>query len=100
MEAAGVQPPPLTGPVFDSAALAVEAAMAGHGVALAPATMFERALADGRLARPFAVEVDMGGYWLTSLKSRRPTPAMATFETWIADQVALSSDSTVSRSLV
>jgi hypothetical protein len=25
----------------------------------------------------------MGGYWLTSLKSRKPTPAMAAFQTWI-----------------
>ena len=33
--------PPLTGPVFDSAALMVEAALAGHGVALGPAGLFE-----------------------------------------------------------
>ena len=77
--AAGVEGvPPLTGPVFDSAALMVEAALAGQGVALAPAILFE-----GRAARPFAAEVDLGGYWLTRLKSKRPTPAMAAFETWL-----------------
>jgi LysR family transcriptional regulator of beta-lactamase len=61
----------------------IEAALAGHGVALAPARMFERELAEGRAARPFRLEVPMGGYWLTSLKSRKPTPAMASFRAWI-----------------
>jgi LysR family transcriptional regulator of beta-lactamase len=83
LEAAGVPSPALTGPVFDSAATMIEAALAGHGVALGPACMFERELADGRAARPFRLEVAMGGYWLTSLKSRKPTPAMAAFRSWI-----------------
>lgn len=77
-DAAGADLPPLVGPVFDSAALMVEAALAGHGVALAPAILFE-----GRAARPFAAEVDLGGYWLTRLKSKRPGPAMVAFETWL-----------------
>jgi LysR family transcriptional regulator of beta-lactamase len=85
LEAAGAAPPPLTGPVFDSAAAMVEAAMADHGVALAPACMFERPLAEGRLARPFAEEVNVGGYWLTRLKSKAPTPAMAAFQRWILE---------------
>ena len=77
-EAAGAEPPPLTGPVFDSAALMVEAALAGRGVALAPALMFE-----GKGVRPFDVSISLGGYWLTRLKSKRPTEAMAAFESWI-----------------
>lgn len=83
LEAAGVATPALTGPVFDSAAMMIEAALAGHGVALGPACMFERELAEGRAARPFPLEVAMGGYWLTSLKSRKPTPAMTAFQSWI-----------------
>lgn len=79
-EAAGAEPPPLTGPVFDSAALMVEAALAGRGVALAPALMFE-----GKGVRPFDVEINLGGYWLTRLKSKRPTDAMAAFESWIRE---------------
>lgn len=77
-EAAGTEPPPLTGPVFDSAAHMVEAALAGHGVALAPAILF-----GDRAARPFGTEVDLGGYWLTRLKSKRPSAAMAAFEAWL-----------------
>jgi LysR family transcriptional regulator, regulator of gene expression of beta-lactamase len=83
LEAAGVPAPALTGPVFDSAAVMVEAALAGHGVALGPACMFERELASGKAARPFRLEIGMGGYWLTSLKSRKPTPAMAAFQSWM-----------------
>ncbi len=83
LEAAGAPAPALTGPVFDSAAVMVEAALAGHGVALGPACMFERELAEGKAARPFRLEVGMGGYWLTSLKSRKPTPAMAAFRSWL-----------------
>ncbi|HYG47600.1 MAG TPA: LysR family transcriptional regulator [Allosphingosinicella sp.] len=83
LESAGVPAPALTGPVFDSAALMVEAALAGHGVALGPARMFERELAEGRAARPFRLEVDLGGYWLTRLKSRKPGPAMAAFRSWM-----------------
>lgn len=83
LEAAGVPAPALTGPVFDSAAIMVEAALAGHGVALAPARLFERELAQGKAARPFRLEIAMGGYWLTSLKSRKPTPAMAAFQSWL-----------------
>lgn len=82
-EAAGAPTPPLTAPVFDSAAMMIEAALAGHGVALGPACMFDRELAEGRAARPFQLEVVMGGYWLTSLKSRKPTPAMAAFRSWL-----------------
>ena len=82
-DAVGVEAPPLTGPVFDSAALMVEAALAGHGVALAPAILFE-----GRAARPFAAEVDLGGYWLTRLKSKRPGAAMAAFQSWLLAEAA------------
>ncbi|HEX8513862.1 MAG TPA: hypothetical protein VF688_12235 [Allosphingosinicella sp.] len=36
-----------------------------------------------RAARPVQLEIAMNGYWLTSLKSRKPTPAMAAFRSWI-----------------
>jgi LysR family transcriptional regulator of beta-lactamase len=64
----------------------VEAAMQGAGVALAPARMFERELDAGRLARPFDIEVDTGSYWLTWLKSKRATPALQSFMTWMLAQ--------------
>jgi LysR family transcriptional regulator, regulator of gene expression of beta-lactamase len=85
-DAAGVTCPRLAGPVFDSSSLMVEAAIMGLGVALAPASMFERQLAAGRLADPFAIEVAAGAYWLSWLKSKTPTPALQAFQTWLIEE--------------
>lgn len=82
-EAAGAPSPRLTGPVFDSSALMIAAALGGHGVALAPPAMFEADLAAERLIQPFAVEIAFGRYWLTRLNSRRETAAMRAFTAWL-----------------
>jgi len=71
------------GPLFDSSWIMVQAALQGDGVALVPAKMFEKDLTEGRLVKPFDLEVEAGSYWLTRLKSRELTAAMATFEAWI-----------------
>jgi LysR family transcriptional regulator of beta-lactamase len=73
----------LNGPVFDSSRLMVEAAIQGAGVALAPSRMFVRELQAGSLVRPFDIEVQTGSYWLTWLRSRRPSPGMRLFRDWI-----------------
>jgi LysR family transcriptional regulator of beta-lactamase len=82
--AAGLSPPPIRGPVFDSSWVMVEAALQGVGVALAPPMMFERHLQDGRLIRPFETQVSAGRYWLTWLKSKAPSPALRTFQAWLS----------------
>ena len=82
-EAAGAPCPPLRGPVFDNSVLTTHAAAAGLGVALAPVAMFTRELAAERLARPFEIEVHLGGYWLTRLNSRSDSAAMAAFRSWL-----------------
>jgi LysR family transcriptional regulator of beta-lactamase len=82
--AAGLAHPTANGPVFDSSAVMVAAAEAGVGVALAPASMFLRDLTTERLIRPFDVEVSLGGYWLTRLRSRVETDAMRAFRAWLA----------------
>ncbi|MFD1626478.1 hypothetical protein [Azospirillum griseum] len=38
----------------------------------------------GRIVRPFAIDVTLGGYWLTWLKSKHVTPGMRAFRAWIA----------------
>ena len=86
--AAGGGCPTLKGPLFDSSFVMAEAAAQGAGVALIPATMFERDLATGRLVRPFGVEAMTGSYWLTWLKSKAPTPALTAFRTWLGETVA------------
>ncbi|MBU9425115.1 LysR family transcriptional regulator [Burkholderia gladioli] len=83
---AGLAPMPARGAVFDSSRLMVEAATQGAGVALAPASMFARDLATGRLVRPFDIEVQAGSYWLIRQKGKPATPAMQLFNQWIVKQ--------------
>lgn len=82
--AAELDCPTLRGPVFDSSVLMIASALAGRGVALAPAQMFENELAAERLVRPFPTQVNSGAYWLTRTMSRRDTPAMRAFRDWLA----------------
>ena len=80
--AASTEPPSPSGPVFDSLSLMVHAAAQGAGVAIAPPIMFGRELHARQLVQPFPVTVDVGGYWLTSLRSKPLTPAMEAFRAW------------------
>jgi LysR family transcriptional regulator of beta-lactamase len=83
---AGIEVPPLRGPVFDSSLTMVEAALGGLGVALAPPAMFRRQIEDGSLVQPFAAGPSSGGYWLTWLKSRQPRGGAAAFRDWLLEQ--------------
>lgn len=85
---AGVASPRIKGIVFDSSVPMVEAALQGSGVALAPPLMFQRHLSAGDLVQPFPVYVSKGCYWLTRLKSRPVTKAMATFAAWLKEKAA------------
>ncbi|MDQ1198012.1 LysR family transcriptional regulator [Agrobacterium sp. SORGH_AS 787] len=85
---AGVPAPRLKGIVFDSSVPMAEAALQGAGIALAPPLMFQRHLSSGDLVQPFPVYVSKGCYWLTRLKSRAVTNAMATFAAWLKDKAA------------
>ncbi|HSV02721.1 MAG TPA: LysR family transcriptional regulator [Phenylobacterium sp.] len=80
--AAGLEPPQVSGPVFDSLSLMIQAAGQSAGVALGPPGLFGRELHARVLVQPFPVSVEVGSYWLTSLKSRALTPAMAAFRAW------------------
>jgi LysR family transcriptional regulator of beta-lactamase len=79
---AGVEAPAISGPVFDSISLMVQAAADGAGVALAPPTMFGRELHTRQLIQPFPTVADVGSYWLTWLKPTPPSPAMIAFRAW------------------
>ncbi len=85
-EAAGIEPLQARGPVFDTSIALAEVAAAGEGVALVPALLFSRYFEDGRLVRPFPVELSLGSYWLTWLQSRSLTPAMLAFRDWLVDE--------------
>ncbi|MDA0661314.1 MAG: LysR substrate-binding domain-containing protein [Proteobacteria bacterium] len=56
----------LTGPVFEDAAMAVEAAIQGQGVAIVPVLAVGQAIESGRLTAPFDLRVPSGRrYYLT-----------------------------------
>ncbi|GGJ35579.1 LysR family transcriptional regulator [Neoroseomonas lacus] len=86
--AVGLGAPNIRGFVFDSSLAMAEAAMLGTGVGLLPARMFEPALREGRLVRPFAAEVTLGAYWLTRLRSRPEAPAMRALRDWLLARLA------------
>jgi LysR family transcriptional regulator of beta-lactamase len=85
-DAAKCRQPRITGPIFDSSVGLAHAAAQGAGIALLPGILFADDLSKRRLVRPFDVQVLLGSYWLTSLKSRRLSPAMQTFSDWLAKE--------------
>jgi LysR family transcriptional regulator, glycine cleavage system transcriptional activator len=90
LDAAGV--PNLKGraaPQFDSYLLAIEAALDGQGVALAPHFMVAQDLKLGRLARPFAIEVRQPARWYLACQSDRAGErAIEAFRSWLKAEVA------------
>lgn len=88
LAAAGAGSITARGALFDSSTLMVQAALLGQGVALAPPCMFERELRQGGLVQPFALEVEVGAYWLTRLLSKEPTAGMQAFRAWLLATVA------------
>lgn len=84
--AAGITPERVNGSIFDSSRLMVEAAIHTGGVALAPPKMFTRELETAQLVCPFDIDINMGSYWLTHLKSKPISPAMEIFHHWILNE--------------
>jgi LysR family transcriptional regulator of beta-lactamase len=81
--AVGLPPRVIRGFVFDSSLAMAEAAVQGAGVALLPLCMFDRDVQQERLIQPFPIDVTIGAYWLTRLKSRAETRAMRAFRDWL-----------------
>jgi len=73
-----------SGQRFSHASLAIQAAMAGQGVALARGTLVREDLAQGRLVKPFELELDSGlGYWLVTPKGAGERPELVQFRAWL-----------------
>ncbi len=87
LKAAGatkVDPDP--GTHFSSASLAIQAAIAGHGVVLSSTALVADDLAGGRLVRPFgerySTRLDMG-YFLVYLEGSEIDPKIKGFRDWL-----------------
>ena len=77
------------GPVFNQTSLAIDAAVAGQGVALARSALASLDLQAGRLVRPLDDAVPAKfAYWIVCPKATAASPKIARFRDWLLDQAA------------
>ena len=77
---------PNSGPKFHNTPLALEAAAAGMGVAIANRAFVENYLKDQRLVIPFEVELaSHSAYYLLYSEDALKRPSVAAFRSWIRD---------------
>jgi LysR family glycine cleavage system transcriptional activator len=93
LEAAGAPEVDATrGLHFSNTYLAIEAALAGRGVALAQEAMVVDELAAGRLVRPFATTVEgPHHHWILTLPEKADAPAVRRFRAWLIEQAKADS---------
>ncbi len=77
------------GPIFNQAALAIDAAVAGQGVALARSALVALDLARGHLVRPVeqALPADFA-YWIVAPPALAATDRVSRFTDWLTQQIA------------
>lgn len=76
------------GPVFMSTYMALESAQAGHGVTLAPEPLVERDLADGRLVKPLALELENPwAFWIVCPRQNLQDEKIKALTAWLLQQV-------------
>ena len=73
---------------FDTFVAALQAALDGQGVMLAPLETVQPLLAEGRLVRPFAVDLPAAhGFYLVAPGARFDQPKAAAFRRWLRGEV-------------
>ncbi len=69
----------------------VQAAMAGHGIALGRSVLVRDALATGRLVRLFDISVRVGyGYYIAGAPGTWDNPRIKAMRNWLVDEAALT----------
>ncbi|MGE0212753.1 MAG: LysR substrate-binding domain-containing protein [Parvibaculaceae bacterium] len=77
----------LEGPLFSTTQLAIEAAAAGKGIALASSVLVDADMAAGRLAQLFSIRTrDQNAFWLLCRKERLEERRIRAFVQWIRRQ--------------
>jgi LysR family glycine cleavage system transcriptional activator len=78
------------GPVLNEMSLAIDAAVAGHGVALARSALVARDLTEGRLIRPVpqATKAEFA-YWIVSPETSAKRPTLVRFREWLLEAAAV-----------
>jgi LysR family glycine cleavage system transcriptional activator len=95
LQAAGVEGiDPTRGPKFDSGPLALQAAMAGAGIAIARAPLIRTELASGRLVAPIDFEVpEASAYYLVVRQEVVAKAKIEAFRSWLLEEVAAQAES-------
>jgi len=89
-EAAGAEPPRLSGPRYSDPSLAFDAAISRHGVLLAVDRMSQDAVDEGQLLRPFEVTVETPfDYWFITSTLRRTPRKVTVFRDWVMHEMGL-----------
>jgi LysR family glycine cleavage system transcriptional activator len=85
LKAAGIREPPTTaGLTFSSGYMALDAAIAGHGVVLAYSTIAAADLAAGRLVRLFSLSLpDLFAYYIVTAPGALERPKVRAFRDWL-----------------
>jgi len=81
---------PLHGPRLGTASLALDAAVASQGVALAPSPIAADDLASGKLIELFDTDVRLGAYILVAPKERWTSKLVDRFRTWAMAEMKAS----------
>jgi LysR family glycine cleavage system transcriptional activator len=72
---------------FSNVYLAIQAALAGRGVALAEAALVQEELAAGRLVKPFDIELPSPySQWILTLPEKADRPDIRRFRNWLVAQ--------------
>ena len=75
------------GPIFDSTRVAIEAAIAGVGVACGAPTLFTAEIANGQLHQPFELVVPNGkSFWLVSPEATAERPKIKALREWMLEE--------------
>lgn len=79
----------LHGPTYSEMSLAIDAAIAGQGIALARSALEDRDLREGRLTRPLAEERPAPfAYWIVCPKPSAELPKIIRFREWLLREAA------------
>ncbi|NWH09591.1 MAG: transcriptional regulator GcvA [Alphaproteobacteria bacterium] len=92
LEAAGVEGvDPDRGPGFDDSSLAIQAAIAGMGVALGRSVLVQSDIEAGRLVRLFDVKLPAQyAYYVVCREGQEKLPKIASFRDWLIKEAAKS----------
>jgi LysR family glycine cleavage system transcriptional activator len=99
LKAAGVDGIDATrGPRFNQSSLVLEAAILGHGIALAKSTIAAADLAEGRVVKPFELTLPLEfAYYIVAPESKSLMPKVELFIRWLKEEVAPTSSSSPAR---